>query len=123
MSAINKAYLNMQADVIGNSEQCVQAVVPETITRYDFSILPWPTIIIAVLGASLTIYTAVAPNIDNSRRGFGAILIILWTLLWALLLWILWRNNNRAAAWWLLLIPSISIILFFVFIVVMDLEA
>lgn len=101
----------------------VTSIQQPTVTKYNWSWLPWPMIIISILGIALLIYTAVAPDIDSSRRSFGVVLIILWTLLWALLLWVLWKENQRAAAWWLLLISSVSILLFFILIIVMNLGA
>lgn len=81
---------------------------------------PWPTIIISVLGAIVIIYTAVAPNVDENRRVFGVVFLLLWTLIWAILLWVLWRECHRSASWWLLLIPVIAMALFFVLIIVMN---
>lgn len=81
---------------------------------------PWPTIIISVLGAIVVIYTAVAPNVDENRRIFGIVLMTLWTIIWALILWVLWRECQREASWWLLLIPVIMMALFFILIIVID---
>lgn len=81
---------------------------------------PWPTIIMSVLGAIVIIYTAVAPNVDENRRIFGVVFLLLWTLIWAILLWVLWRECHRSASWWLLLIPVIAMALFFVLIIVMN---
>lgn len=84
---------------------------------------PWPTIIISVLGAIVVIYTAVAPGVVNDRRIFGIILMILWTIVWALILWVLWKECHRAASWWLLLIPVIIMAIFFILIIVMNIGA
>jgi hypothetical protein len=81
---------------------------------------PWPTIIISVLGAIVVIYTAVAPNVDENRRVFGIVLMVLWTLIWALILWVLWKECHRSASWWLLLIPVIIMALFFILIIIMN---
>ena len=81
---------------------------------------PWPTIIISVLGAIIIIYTAVAPNVDNNRRIFGIVLIALWTAIWALILWVLWRECHRSASWWLLLIPVILMAIFFILIIILN---
>lgn len=88
---------------------------------YDYSSLPWPSIVMIIIGLVLVIYALVDSSIDNDRRVLGIILIILWTALWALLLWVLWKNGRRATAWWLLLIPSISIIIFFVLVLILNL--
>jgi len=97
--------------------------VPAYKYMYDYGALSWPSIIIIIIGIVLVIYAAVDPSIDNNRRVLGIILIVLWTALWALLLWVLWRNGRRVTAWWLLLIPSISIIVFFVLVLTMNLGA
>lgn len=81
---------------------------------------PWPTIIISILGAIVIIYTAVAPNVDENRRIFGVVFLLLWTLIWAILLWVLWRECHRSSSWWLLLIPVITMALFFVLIIIMN---
>jgi len=85
--------------------------------------VPWPTIIISILGAVVVIYTAVAPNVDNNRRVFGVVLMLLWTIVWALILWVLWKDYHRPASWWLLLIPVIIMALFFILIIVMNVGA
>lgn len=84
---------------------------------------PWPTIIISVVGAVFVIYSAVAPNISSDRRIFGSIMLALWTIVWALILWVLWRECHRAAAWWLILVPLAVMILFFVLIIILNIGA
>lgn len=97
----------------------IQPLVPEC----DLRAVPWPTLIISLFGAVIIIYTAAAPDIDQSRRIFGAVFILLWTLLWAFLLWTLWRECHHEATWWLLLIPSIAMFLFFVLIIILNMGA
>jgi hypothetical protein len=82
---------------------------------------PWPTIIISAIGAGLLMYTAVGQNIPQDRRIFGIVMIILWTLLWALILWVLWREYHIAAAWWLLVIGVAIIVIFFVIVIALNL--
>lgn len=82
---------------------------------------PWPVIIVAIVGGVLVIYTAVAPGVSTDRRAFGAILLGLWTIAWALILWVIWRECHHPAAWWLLLVPIALMILFFLLIVILDL--
>jgi hypothetical protein len=81
---------------------------------------PWPTIIISILGAIIVIYIAVAPNVSTNRRLFGIILMILWTIAWALILWVLWIECHKSASWWLLLIPVTIMAIFFILIIVMN---
>lgn len=89
----------------------------------NLSATPWPVIIISMVGAIFTVYTAVAPNIDSNRRVFGVVLLILWTVIWALLLWVLWRECRQSTSWWLLLIPLTAMILFLVLIIILNLGA
>lgn len=99
--------------------------LPEYKYIYDYGSLPWvfswPSIVMIIIGLVLVIYALVDSSIDNDRRVLGIILILLWTALWALLLWVLWKNGRRQTAWWLLLIPSISIIIFFVLVLILNL--
>lgn len=81
---------------------------------------PWPSIIVSVVGAAIVIYAAVAPNIDDNRRIFGVVLITLWTIAWALILWVLWRECHHATSWWMLFIPIIAMVLFFVVVIVLN---
>ena len=84
---------------------------------------PWPTIIISILGAIIIIYTAIAPNVNNDRRVFGIVLIMLWTIVWALILWVLWKECHKASSWWILLIPVSIMIFFFVVIIILNIGA
>lgn len=89
-------------------------------TSYGLYDAPWPTIIISVIGAIIVIYIAVAPNVDENRRIFGIVLMTLWTIAWALILWVLWKEGHRASSWWLLLIPVIAMALFFIVIIILN---
>lgn len=81
---------------------------------------PWPSIIIGILGGIIVVYTTVAPGISGDRRVFGAVIMVLWTAVWALILWVLWKEGNKAVTWWLLLIPIIVMVTFFILIIVLD---
>lgn len=83
--------------------------------------VPWPVIIVSIVGGVMVIYTAVAPGVSTNRRAFGAILLGLWTIAWALILWVIWRECHHPATWWLLLVPITLMVIFFVLIVVLDL--
>ena len=108
--------------------QPIQTVVPVTTIREPIVVgsvctvyeAPWPTIIISMLGAVVIIYAAVAPRVDHNRRLFGVVLMLLWTLIWAIILWVLWRECHHSAAWWLLLIPVIIMAIFFILIIIMN---
>jgi len=84
---------------------------------------PWPSIIIGILGAIVVIYTAVAPKVSTDRRLFGVVLMTLWTIVWALILWVLWKECHRSASWWLLLIAVIIMAIFFILIIIMNIGA
>lgn len=85
--------------------------------------IPWPPILMAIMGVIIVVFTAVAPGIPNDRRLFGVIILTLWTIVWALILWVLWREGRYGATWWLLLIPSAIMILFFVVIIILKVGA
>lgn len=80
----------------------------------------WPSIVIAVIGAIMVVYTAVAPNIFDDRRILGVIFLSLWTAMWALILWVISMGCDMMAVWWILIIPVAVMILFFVVIIVMN---
>lgn len=83
---------------------------------------PWPTIILLLVGGSLTMIAAGDPNLDNSKRIFTMILIIFWVIIWSIILMILWRENHRIESWWWLLIPITVIVLCFVLLVVINIQ-
>lgn len=85
--------------------------------------IPWPTIIVIIIGGTLVIYTAIGPNLNDNRRLFGVVLITLWTIVWALILWVLWKKCHKAPSWWLLLIPVGIMVLFFVLIIILNIGA
>lgn len=82
--------------------------------------IPWPSIIVSILGIIIIIYLSVGPSIETSRRVFGVLLMVLWTAIWALLLWVLWRECRHQTAWWMLLIPIIAMILLLMLVVVIS---
>ena len=80
----------------------------------------WPAIILALIGGVLVVYTAIAPGVNTNARIFGIILLTLWTIMWALILWVMWRDCHRSISWWLLFIPLTVMGLFFVLIIIMN---
>jgi hypothetical protein len=82
---------------------------------------PWPLIITAIVGGIVIIYSSIAPNISNNLRIFSIILILLWTIKWCLILWVLWKENHIALSWWMLLFPIVMDILFLVLILILKL--
>jgi len=83
-------------------------------------IIPWPSIIIFIVGLILLIWLGLDGSINHNRRMFGLSLILLWTLMWMLILWLLWYRAQYNIAWWVLFIPFITLILFFVIAITMD---
>lgn len=84
--------------------------------------VPWPLIIMVILGLGLVLYTALlSGNIASARRNFSILLLLLWTLLWSMLLWVLWRQCEDVLSWWLLVFSSIIIITFFILVVALNL--
>ena len=98
----------------------VTPINTETGMKGPGEIVPWPTIIILVMGSIIVIYAAVGPGVDVNRRFFGIVLSALWSLMWSLILYVLWRNTLGREAWWLLLIPVSSLLLFFILIIIFN---
>lgn len=82
---------------------------------------PWPTIVVALVGAVFVIYSAMAPSISSNRRIFTAVFLALWTLAWALILLVLWRDCQAITTWCLMIVPVMLMLLFFLVIIVFNL--
>jgi hypothetical protein len=80
--------------------------------------LPWPIIIMAVVGFVLAMYSVIGPNINPHMMIFGACFIFLWTLMWCLILWVLWNAGQYTETWGLVILPLVLIFLFFMIIMV-----
>lgn len=83
----------------------------------------WQAILVLVLGAIIVIYSAVAPGVQDTRRVFSAVMMALWAALWALVLWLLWRDGKGTVAWLLTLVPVALMIVFFVFVILMNIDS
>ncbi len=83
--------------------------------------LPIPAIIMGLLGVGLLIYTIIETNINSNIRILGIGLTILWTLLWGLILWVLWRDQMVVLSWILLIVASLALLLFFILIIILKL--
>lgn len=81
--------------------------------------VPWPVIIVAIIGIIIILYIAIGPYISNSKRIFGVTLLILWTLIWCLLLWVLWSEGYYSMSWWLMLIPIFTMVIFFAIVIIL----
>lgn len=77
----------------------------------------WPALIIGIIGLILFIWTLVDGNIDPNRKVFGCLMIFLWTIVWVLILILLWLKMAYGITWWLLVVSAVVIITFFVVIV------
>lgn len=83
---------------------------------------PWPVAIIVLIGGSFVIYSAVASVVSSARRTFVALMMLLWTAVWALLLWLLWSRCYNSLAWWMMIIPIAMMLLFFILLIALNLE-
>jgi hypothetical protein len=83
--------------------------------------VPWQMIISILIGVGLILYTALLATIAPARRNFSVLMLILWTLLWAILLWVLWGHCENATAWWLLIFSTLVTLTFFILIVALNL--
>jgi hypothetical protein len=79
---------------------------------------PWPVIIMAIVGFVLAVYTAIGFNVNQNLIVFGAIFIFLWTVMWCLILWVLWNSGQYTEAWGLLILPLVLVFLFFMIVIV-----
>ena len=82
---------------------------------------PWPMIIMGMIGGGMLLYTILMAPISNSRRQFLLGIIILWTLLWMVIFWSLWRRCYTTVIWWLLLFAITLLTFIFVVMAVLDL--
>lgn len=85
----------------------------------ELNISPWPVIIMIIIGAAVIIYSAIAP-INQDRRIFGVVMLSLWTIIWSVIIWFLWRECERNAAWLLLIVSVVMMLVFFVLIIIMN---
>jgi hypothetical protein len=83
---------------------------------------PWAAIIMLIFGGILLIYTAMGGNINANVKIFGIIMILLWSLLWAFLLYLLWKDNLITSTWWMLVIGVSVLTFFFVLIVILNVD-
>jgi len=83
--------------------------------------IPWPSILIIIIGFSLCIYTGIAPTINSDRRIFGVIIIFLWSILFSLICYVFWENRLYSTSWLISLIPLFILSLFFILIILLNL--
>jgi hypothetical protein len=83
----------------------------------------WQALAILVFGAFIVIYAAVAPGVQTNRRVFSIVMMLLWAILWALILWITWKDSSNLVVWLLFLIPLSLMIVFFILVIVMNIDS
>ncbi len=79
----------------------------------------WPVFVMAIIGLGLAIYTAIGPNIKANRIVFGFIFLVLWTIMWCLILWVLWKSGQYKQTWLLLIVPITLAMIFFIVVVIL----
>jgi hypothetical protein len=84
---------------------------------------PWPAILVAIIGLGIMLYTIFATNVTPSRNIFGGTLIFLWTLVWFIILWVLWKQCYTVVTWWICLIPISLTILFAILLITFNFGA
>lgn len=88
----------------------------------DHKNTPWPPIIVIIFGIILIIYSLLGIETKENIRIFGAILIVLWTALTAIISWNLWIYNDKIGSWWFTVIALAVFLIFFIFVLFMDME-
>jgi len=83
----------------------------------------WQSIIVLVFAAIIVIYAAVAPNVEDTKRVFSIIMMILWATLWAIVLWVIWKDGKSLSSWLMLIVPIALMIVFFVLVVILNVDA
>lgn len=82
----------------------------------------WQSIIVFILGAVIIIYAAAAPNVEETKRVFSIVMMLLWSILWGLVLWIFWRDGKLLTSWLVMIVPIVLMILFFVLAVILNID-
>lgn len=65
----------------------------------------WPVIIFVVIVIIIIICVACSNNITRHNKVWGAVLLILFLVVWALVLWFFCRAQSHTAAWFFLILP------------------
>jgi hypothetical protein len=83
---------------------------------------PWASIIMSIFGIILLLCTALGAGIDTNVKIFGILMILLWTLTWSIILYLLWKDNFIKSTWWMLVIGTSVLTLFYYLIVVFNVD-
>lgn len=108
------------------STTCPPRVINVPITSSDMAVYsdscctrqgtPWPVIIVILVGLIAAMLMLFIPNVNGGVRSLGVVLLLIWTLIWALILWYMWKECHTRATWWLLILPVAMAILFVVLV-------
>lgn len=82
----------------------------ETVTKTINSQIPWPAVIMAIVGILALVFVGLLPRLSLTYRIIAIVLTLIWSIIWIIVLWILWRYSQRTVAWILLLLPILSLI-------------
>ena len=83
---------------------------------------PWAMIIMMITGGILLVYTTLGENIDSNVKIFGILMIVLWTLMWSFILYLLWKDNYITSTWWMLVLGISALIFFFILIIILNVD-
>jgi hypothetical protein len=117
MSYKNTSYKNPDVNI--NNGDISKENTNSSICKLD---PPWAAIIMLIFGGILLIYTAMGSNINTNVKIFGIIMVLLWSLLWSILLYLLWKDNFVTSTWWMLVIGVSVLTFFFVLIIILNVD-
>ena len=82
----------------------------KAVTSAVNSQVPWPAIIMALIAIVALVFVGLIPRLSMTYRIIAIIMVLVWSILWIIVLWALWRYGQRTLAWILLLLPIISLV-------------
>lgn len=82
--------------------------------------IAWPSVVILLLGAVLSLYAALTSDISEDIRGFAVAILALWCAMWAMILYVLWKSEREEKTWFLAIVPVAIALVFFILIVLFD---
>lgn len=78
-------------------------------------------IIMLIVGFVAVLLLLFLPHVTHSTRGFGAAILLTWTVFWSIALWYMYYERHTAAGWWLLLLAVGLTFLFVILVGIMRL--
>lgn len=94
----------------------IQTIPVKTDVECENTQWPLPSIIIIIIGLAAIIYISVVSMMPG-RKIFSLILVSLWVLIWAIIIYITWINCMITVSWLLLMIPIIFILIFVILVI------